>query len=141
MPSLSPAGTINVASRTGPSREQSRRVARAGRRLDDGEYVVNHSLITDDDGPTAVRFDLWRIENQRVVQHWADEEPWVPETANGHTEIDGTRAIDHNADTAETRRIAHGAVQSILVDGDTSALDDHLAGKRTCSTTRASPTA
>ena len=50
-------------------------------------------------------------------------------------------AIDHNADTAETRRIAHGAVQSILVDGDTSALDDHLAGKRTCSETRASPTA
>ena len=91
MPSLSPAGTINVASRTGPSREQSRRVARAGRRLDDGEYVVNHSLTTDDDGPTAVRFDLWRIENQRVVQHWADEEPWVPETANGHTQIDGTR--------------------------------------------------
>ena len=119
MPSLSPAGTINVASRTGPSREQSRRVARAGRRLDDGEYVVNHSLITDDDGPTAVRFDLWRIENQGVVQHWADEEPWVPETANG----------------------AHGAVQSILVHGDTSALDDHLAGKHTCSTTRASPTA
>jgi predicted SnoaL-like aldol condensation-catalyzing enzyme len=78
MPSLSPAGTINVASRTGPSREQSRRVARAGRRLDDGEYVVNHALITDDDGPTAVRFDLWRIENQRMVQHWADEEPWVP---------------------------------------------------------------
>jgi predicted SnoaL-like aldol condensation-catalyzing enzyme len=91
MPSLSPAGTINVASRTGPSREQSRRVARAGRRLDDGEYVVNHALITDDDGPTAVRFDLWRIENQRFVQHWADEEPWVPETANGHTQIDGTR--------------------------------------------------
>jgi len=37
----------------------NRVVLRVLGRLDDGEYVVNHSLITDDDGPTAARFDLW----------------------------------------------------------------------------------
>ena len=29
--------------------------------LSDGEFIVNHSLITSDGGPTAVRFDLWRL--------------------------------------------------------------------------------
>jgi predicted SnoaL-like aldol condensation-catalyzing enzyme len=96
--------------------------------LSDGEYVVNHSLITTADGPAAVRFDLWRMSDQKVIEHWADEEGWASETANGHTQIDGTTTVDHSADATVTRRIASAAVQSILVDGDTSALDDHLAG-------------
>ena len=87
--------------------------------LNDGEYVVNHSLITGDGGPTAVRFDLWRMKDDEVIQHWADEEGWASESANGHTQIDGTSAVDHGADAAQTRRVAGAAVQSILVGGDT----------------------
>jgi predicted SnoaL-like aldol condensation-catalyzing enzyme len=97
--------------------------------LSDGEYVVNHSLITGGGGPAAVRFDLWRMADQKVIERWADEEGWVGETANGHTQIDGTSAVNHRADAAETRRIANATVHRILVDGDTSALDDHLAGE------------
>ena len=105
----------------------SNRVVR--RVLSDGEYVVNHSLVTGEDGPRAVRFDLWRIANGAVAEHWADDEPWASETANGHTQIDGAQAIDGSADREVTREIATATVQSILVNGDTSALDDHLAGE------------
>src|SRR5258705_9162069 len=44
--------------------------------LTDGEYVVNHSLILEEGGPAAVRFDVWRIANGVVAEHWADEERW-----------------------------------------------------------------
>jgi predicted SnoaL-like aldol condensation-catalyzing enzyme len=97
--------------------------------LTDGEYIVNHSLITGEDGPTAVRFDLWRLANGAVAEHWADEEQWASETASGHTQIDGQPGIDHSEDTEATRRIATSAVQTILVEGDTCALDQHLAGE------------
>jgi len=97
--------------------------------LSDGEYVVNHSVITGSGGPTAVRFDLWRVADGAVAEHWGDEEQWVPETANGHTQIDGARATDHSEHTETTRRIATATVQTILVEGDTSALDVHLAGE------------
>ncbi len=37
--------------------------------LTDGEYVVNHSLILEEGGPAAVRFDVWRIANGVVAEH------------------------------------------------------------------------
>ncbi|HVQ98592.1 MAG TPA: nuclear transport factor 2 family protein [Mycobacterium sp.] len=107
--------------------QASNRVVR--RVLSDGEYVVNHSLIIGESGPIAVRFDLWHIANGAVAEHWADKEQWAPDTANGHTQIDGAQAIDHGEDTETTRKIVTSTVQTILVDGDTSALDDYLAGE------------
>jgi len=109
------------------SANQTARIAR--RALSDGELVVNHSLVFSDGAPVAVRFDLWRVAEGRVVEHWFDEEEWVPQTANGRTQIDGPTTVDLSADTETTRRIATEAVQTVLVDGDTSSLDAHLAGE------------
>jgi len=95
--------------------------------LTDGDYIVNHSIVTDEGRPVAVRFDLWRTDGDRVVDHWHDQESWQAVTANGHTQMDGPVRIDPSADTETTRRIATAAVKTILVDGDASALGDHLA--------------
>ena len=97
--------------------------------LTDGEYVVNHSVVTEAGQPVAVRLDLFRTEGDVVLEHWHDEEPWEATTANGHTQIDGPFLIDTSADTAETRRIATDAVQTILVNGEVSDLAGHLAGE------------
>jgi hypothetical protein len=77
--------------RTGAAPASIRAVLRM---LSDGDYVANHSLIDSDGGPGAVRFDLWRIADHEVIEHWADEDGWAPYTANGHTQIDGTSAVD-----------------------------------------------
>ncbi|NYE96355.1 putative SnoaL-like aldol condensation-catalyzing enzyme [Psychromicrobium silvestre] len=97
--------------------------------LIDGEYIVNHSLASQDGQPVAVRFDLFRTNGDVVLQHWTDEEPWQQETANGHTQIDGQSAINLAADTEETRRIAIATVQAILVNADYSDIPAHLAGE------------
>ena len=97
--------------------------------LTDGEYVVNHAIVATHGKPTAVRFDLWRTEGDQILEHWHDEEPWHASTANGHTQLDGPHRIDAGADTEQSRRIAVNAVQTILVDGDASALGEHLAGE------------
>lgn len=101
----------------------------AQRVLRSGEDIVNHSVVAEGGLPVAVRFDLWQIVDGRIVAHRGDEEQWAKETASGHTQIDGGTQIDAAADTESTRRIATEAVQTILVDGDVSALDAHLAGE------------
>ena len=101
----------------------------AHRVLRDGEYVVNHSVVAEGGIPVAVRLDLWRIADGRIVAHWGDDEPWALETASGHTQIDGPTEINPTADTESTRQIATDAVQTILVDGDASTLDALLAGE------------
>lgn len=106
----------------------STRIVSTRRVLTAGEYVVNHSLVTEADKPVAVRFDLFRTDGATVLEHWFDEEPWQAETANGHTQIDGTTAVDSAADDDESRRVATEAIETILVNGDASHLDDHLGG-------------
>jgi predicted SnoaL-like aldol condensation-catalyzing enzyme len=117
---------MTTTSPTGTGTETARIAQRV---LRSGEHVVNHSVVAEGGLPFAVRFDLWQIVDGRIVSHWGDEEPWAKETASGHTQIDGVTELDLAADTESTRRIATEAVQTILVDGDASTLDAHLAGE------------
>jgi predicted SnoaL-like aldol condensation-catalyzing enzyme len=70
-----------------------------------------------------------RTVDGRVVESYADEEPWQAETANGNTQIDGPTTIDATADTDETRRIAIATAQDVLVDGKVEILAERLAGE------------
>jgi predicted SnoaL-like aldol condensation-catalyzing enzyme len=110
-----------------PDADQTAHLVR--RVLVDGEYVVNHSIVTESGKPRAVRFDLFRTSADDIVEQWHDQEPWQITTANGHTQLDGVTRIDPSADTEQTRQIATAAVQKILVEGDASVLDQHLAGE------------
>ena len=78
-------------SSTNPGAEPTAHVVR--RVLVDGDYVVNHSVVTESGQPRAIRFDLWRISGDDIVEHWRDEEPWQTTTANGHTQIDGATRV------------------------------------------------
>ncbi|MEU9288943.1 nuclear transport factor 2 family protein [Streptomyces sp. NPDC048275] len=97
--------------------------------LAQGDFVVTHATTTLPDGGRAAAFDLWQIEDGRIAGHWGDREPIVQQTANGHTQVDGTVVIDAAADTEATRKVAEETVRTILVDNDFSDLDHYLAGE------------
>ena len=98
--------------------------------LSEGDLVVIHSQVVSDEGqPSGVAFDLWQVGDGIISGHWGDVEGWQATTANGHSQIDGTTAIDEKADTADTRRAATGAVREILLNGRTDVLDTYLAGE------------
>jgi predicted SnoaL-like aldol condensation-catalyzing enzyme len=97
--------------------------------LTDGDFVVNHSVVAEAGKPVAVRFDLFRLDGDTVVEHWTDEEPYQATTANGHSQVGGPADPDAAADTEETRRVAIAAVQTILVEADYSDIPAHLAGE------------
>lgn len=106
----------------------SERTLMTRRVLTDGDFVVNHSVVTEAGEPLAVRFDLFRVEGDTVVDQWFNEEPYQTESANGHSQVDGPTVLDAAADTEDSRRIAIAAVQTILVDADYSDIPSHLAG-------------
>ncbi|WP_329240588.1 hypothetical protein OG223_53550 [Streptomyces sp. NBC_01478] len=97
--------------------------------LAQGHFVVTHATTTFPDGGQAAAFDLWQITDGQITGHWGDQEPIVEQTANGHTQVDGVAVIDAAADTDATRKVAEGAVRTILVDNDFSDVDRHLAGE------------
>lgn len=97
--------------------------------LAQGDYVVTHATTVFPDGGQAASFDLWQITEGRIAGHWGDQEPIVQQTANGHTQVGGTVAIDTTADTEATRKLVETTVRRILVDNEFSDLDHYLAGE------------
>lgn len=97
--------------------------------LAQGDLVVTHATATLSDGGQVAAFDLWRIADGRITGHWGDQEPIMPQTANGHTQVDGAVDIDPDADTQATRKLVEDTVRTILVDNDFSDLERYLAGE------------
>jgi predicted SnoaL-like aldol condensation-catalyzing enzyme len=79
-------------------------------------------------GGPLIAFDLYRVSDGRVVEHWAGLQPEARETASGHSMVDGPTEITEPDATDATRKIVEGAVQAILVDGDFSQLTRYWNG-------------
>ena len=80
---------------------------RACRMLSEGDMVVIHSQVVNDEGqPSGVAFDLWQIAGDVISRHWSDVEGWQATTASGHSQIDGATFVDDKADAEDTRRAA-----------------------------------
>jgi predicted SnoaL-like aldol condensation-catalyzing enzyme len=93
------------------------------------DLVVTHATVVKPGGERVVAFDLWRLVDGTVAQHWSDEEPRADETANGHSQVDGPTEADLVADRRESRTVVEATVRTILVDNDFSDLDHYLAGE------------
>jgi hypothetical protein len=87
-----------------------------------------------------VGFELWRLEDGLIVEHWDSFEPVVAETVSGNSQVDGP-SEPGPADGAATKALVEEIVPTILVDNDFARLDDFLAARITSSPTLASATA
>ena len=94
-----------------------------------GDLVVTHATVRDRGVPGAVAFDLWRLADGKIAEHWGDQEPWVEQTANGHSQVDGVTSIDQSANAEATRKVVEATVTIILVANDFSSLTSYLAGE------------
>jgi predicted SnoaL-like aldol condensation-catalyzing enzyme len=96
--------------------------------LADGGMVATHASYEDLDTAPLVGFELWRLEDGLIVEHWDSYEPLVAETASGNSQVDGPTEPGA-ADGMATKALVEEIVQTILVENDFSRLDDFLAGE------------
>lgn len=90
------------------------------RALQDGDYVVLHTEY-DFFGPKA-GFDVFRFENDLIVEHWDNLQKVAPANASGRTQFDGATEIIDNEKTESNKSVIANFVQSILIDGDMSQM-------------------
>lgn len=97
--------------------------------FEDGDHVFAHTEY-DFFGP-RIGFDIFRFENDRIVEHWDNLQP-TPSQPNpsGRTLIDGpTTAIDHGQ-TAANKAVARAFVEDVLVQGRLERARLHVNGER-----------
>ena len=79
-----------------PVLEKAHTTYKTHRLLQDGDFIVFHNSYNNAEAFGAkevVTFDLWRMENGKVAEHWDAVTPLVKETASGRSQTDGPHKI------------------------------------------------
>jgi predicted SnoaL-like aldol condensation-catalyzing enzyme len=97
--------------------------------LADGPWVVLHAHGGGVSQPFSV-FNLLRVENDRLAEHWEVVQPQVADisTVSGHGMLDGPTQITDLDRTDDNRELIRNLYDKVLVDGDLGAMDAYFDG-------------
>ncbi len=91
----------------------------------EGGIVVTHNSYSNAQlfgAKDIVTFDVFRVTDGKVVEHWDNIAPKAPPNPSGRTHTDGpTKVVDLDK-TAANKQLVTKFVETVLVRGDTSGL-------------------
>lgn len=97
--------------------------------LVEGDLVAVHNSYGKADlfgGSDLVGFDIYRVENGKVAEHWDNLTPLAPANPSGRTQTDGpTEIADHSATTAN-KAVVKGFIETVLIGLDYTALTQFI---------------
>ena len=93
----------------------------------DGDLVALHGTYHGFGPEPLVAFDLFRVEDGKLAEHWDALTPRVAPTASGRSQTDGPAEPDPRADTAANRALVTGFAQRVLAGADYSVLADYIS--------------
>lgn len=93
----------------------------------DGDLVALHGVYHGFGPEPLVAFDLFRIEDGKLAEHWDALTPVVAETASGRSQVDGPVVSSDLDRTERNRALVAEFAQRVLVDADYSVLTDYIS--------------
>jgi predicted SnoaL-like aldol condensation-catalyzing enzyme len=96
--------------------------------LGDDELVVIHGLLHGLGDQPTVAFDLWRVVDDKIVEHWDAHQPYVARNPSGHSMIDGPSEVAQPEKTAASKGVVQGFVELIMMGADRSQLPRFFDG-------------
>lgn len=94
------------------------------RAFQDGEYVVLHTEYNFF-GP-KVGFDVFRFEEDLIVEHWDNLAEKAAPNPSGRTQIDGPVEVKDLNKTAANKKLVADFVESILIHGQMEKITDFI---------------
>jgi predicted SnoaL-like aldol condensation-catalyzing enzyme len=93
--------------------------------IEDGNYVAVHS----GNSSPMVGIDIFRFEDGKIVDHWANTQKITEDTANSHSMLDGSTEIKDLEKTRQNKQLLKELVEDVLIGGDydklSSLFDDN----------------
>lgn len=94
--------------------------------LVDGDLVALHGIYHGFGPVPLVAFDLFRVENGKLAEHWDALTPLVEATASGRSQTDGP-TTSASGQTERSRAVVAGFAKKVLQDADYSVLTDYIS--------------
>lgn len=97
------------------------------RAIAEGDLVVTHGIYHGFGPDPLVGFDVWRVADGRIVEHWDSLTPVVTPTASGRSQADGPTEPTDLDKTAANRALVAEWADKVLVGADYSVLTDYVS--------------
>ncbi|MEJ8475296.1 nuclear transport factor 2 family protein [Roseibium algae] len=78
---------------------------------------------------TLVAFDVFRIEEGKVAEHWDNLEPKTAPNPSGHSQTDGATEITDLDKTAANKALVVDFLETVLKNGDASNVTDFISAE------------
>lgn len=95
------------------------------RTIAEGPLVAFHSTYTNAElfgGETLISFDVFRVEDGKVQEHWDNLQPLAGPNPSGNSMVDGPTMIKYRQETGANKEHAIGLVNNVLVEGNATAI-------------------
>jgi predicted SnoaL-like aldol condensation-catalyzing enzyme len=80
----------------------------------EGDLVVTHSVYTGFGPAPMAAFDVFRVENGKIVEHWDVLQPVVAKTVSGRSQVDGPTEVVDLDKTAANKALIQGFLDDVL---------------------------
>lgn len=98
----------------------------------DGDFVVMHNTYNNAEAFGAkemVSFDVFRVENGKIAEHWDALSPVVKETASGRSQVDGPTEITDTDKTAENKKFIKSFLSDVMFGENPEKITDYISGE------------
>lgn len=95
--------------------------------ISDGDLVAVHGVYHGFGPDPLVAFDLFRVADGRLAEHWDALTPLVTETASGRSQVDGPAEVVDLDKTEANRALVTAFAEKVLKGADYSVLTDFIS--------------
>ncbi len=100
--------------------------------IQDGEFVLLHNSFTAAQpfgAERVVTFDIYRVRDGLVTEHWDAIQPWVYPTASGRTMTDGPTEITDLDKTDANKALAVSLIEDVLMGKNPSKIAEYISAE------------
>ena len=113
-----------------PMLKDSKIKATSHRCLEEDGLVVFHTTYENAQlfgGEVLVAFDIFRVKDGKVMEHWDNLQPLSGPNTSGHTMTDGPTEVTDLDKTAANKKLVTDFLKAVLVEGDKTKIDECVA--------------
>lgn len=93
--------------------------------ISDGDLVALHGKFTGLDENVLVGFDIYRVKDGKIAEHWDSLVPEAAPNESGRTQLDGPTDPDTSSDTEANRALVVEFFEKTLVGGNYSGFETY----------------
>jgi predicted SnoaL-like aldol condensation-catalyzing enzyme len=97
------------------------------RLLADGDLVAAHGKYTGFRHGPVVAFQIFRVTDGKLSEHWDGVTPETAPNPSGHTQLDGPTTVTQPQNTEASRALAEAFVDAVLIGGQYDRLPEFIS--------------